>query len=213
MTLPASASSAFRLSAAELGMCSAARLFAAELHAAGGAPLLEEARDRIGPDYPIFDIVASETLEGRPPARINPASVVTALGSAKLVLVIGIEAYFLDALVAALPAARIGLVLGEGGLEGERRRILANFGGRVEDVPLSDVLRWAGRRSAMLTFIYGTVSTNAYVAPVWLRVAGPDVRPQFRTLVGWDVLNRAPALYPRWVVEAPLEPFSCLVGI
>lgn len=212
MTLPASAPAAFRLAVAELGMCSAARLFAAELFAAGGAPLLAEARDQVGPDYPIFDVVASETLEGRPPRPVDAAAVVRALGSAQRVLVIGIEAYFLDALVPALSSAKIGLVLGEGGLEGERRRMLANFGDRVEDVALGEVLRWAGRKSALLTFVYGTASTSAYVAPVWLRVAGPDVRPQFRTIVGWDVLGRPPTLYPRWLVEAPLEPFSCVVG-
>lgn len=211
MTLPVSASAAFRLAAAELGMCSAARLFTAELLAAGGPSLLGEAREQIGPDYPVLDLVASEALDDRPPPPIDATAVVRALGTATTVLVVGLEAFFLDVLVPALRDVRVGLVLGEGGLEGETRRILANFGDRVEEVRIGDVQRWAGRKSAMLTFVYGTAGTNVYVSPVWLRVAGPDVRTQFRTLVGWDVLGRPTSLYPRWSAEAPLEPFSVVV--
>lgn len=212
MSLPQNAPAAFELAAAELGMCSAARLFVTELLAAGGAPLLAEARDRIGPSYPVFDIVASEALEGHLPPAIDASAVVAAIGSAQVLLVVGLEAHFLDALVAALGKVRIGLVMGEGGLEGERRRVLANFGGRVEEVNIGEVLHWAGRKSTLLTFVYGTVGTSAHVTPVWLRVAGPDVRPQFRTIVGWDVLGKPPTLYPRWLVEAPIEPFSRVVG-
>ena len=212
MSLPASAPAAFRLAAAELGMCSAARLFTGELLAAGGPPLLEEARERLGSDFPVLDLVASEALDGRRPAAIDPAPAARALRDPAAVLVVGLEAFFLDALVPAIPGARIGLVLGEGGLEGEVRRIVANFDGRVEEVRLGDVQRWAGKKSALLTFVYGTNGPNAYVQPVWLRVAGSDVRTQFRTLVGWDVLGRPTSLYPRWLVEAPIEPFSRVVG-
>lgn len=212
MKLPPSAHAAFRLAAGELGMCSAARLFTDELLSAGGADLLGEARDHLGSDFPVFDLVAAEALEGhrRPPA--GAALVARALGSASAVLVVGLEAFFLDALVPALDGGvRIGLVLGEGGLEGDVRRILANFGDRVEEARIGDVQRWAGKRSALLTFVYGTTSVNAYVPPVWLRVAGSDVRTQFRTLIGWDILGRPTLLYPRWLVETPLEPFTTVI--
>ncbi len=212
MTLPVSAPSAFRLAAAELGMCSAARLFTKELLAAGGEALLEEARERLGAEFPVLDLVAEEAMAGRPARPIDATAVAAALGTATTVLVVGLEAFFLDALVPAIRGARIGLVLGEGGLEGEVRRVLANFGDEVEEVRIGDVLRWAGRKSALLTFVYGATAHHAYVAPVWLRVAGTDVRTQFRTLVGWDVLGRPPPLYPRWLVEAPIEPFSRVVG-
>lgn len=213
MTLPPSAMGAFRLAAGELGMCSAARLFTAELLEAGGVAMLEEARDTIGPAFPVLEVVASDLLAERAalaPIDVRPA--VRGLGSADPVLVVGLEAYHMDALVEALPGRRIGLLLEEGGLSGDRRRVLANFGGRVEDVRMSDVQRWAGRRSALLTFVYGTHGTVAYVLPAWLRVAGPDTRPQFRALVGWDVLGRPTSLYPRWLVEAPTDAFSEIVG-
>ncbi len=212
MKLPASAPAAFRLAAAELGMCSAARLFTEELRAAGGDALLAEARDRLGADFPVLDLVASEALEGRAPRGLDATEVVRALGGARSVLVVGLEAFFLDALVPALGGARVGLVIGEGGLEGDVRRILANFGDRVEEARIGDVQRWAGNRSALLTFVYGTHGPVGYVSPVWLRVAGSDVRTQFRGLVGWDVLGRPTALYPRWLVETPIEPFSRVVG-
>lgn len=212
MKLPASAPAAFRLAAAELGMCSAARLFTEQLLAAGGEPLLDDARERLGSDFPVFDLIASEAIEGRAPRRPDAAEVARALRGARSVLVIGLEAFFLDALVPALGDARIGLVLGEGGLEGDVRRILANFGDRVEEARIGDVLRWAGNKSALLTFVYGAHGRVAYVSPVWLRVAGSDVRTQFRALVGWDVLGRPTTLYPRWLVETPIEPFSRVVG-
>lgn len=211
MTLPASAPAAFRLAAAELGMCSAARLFTRELLDAGGPPLLAEARERLGSDFPVLDLVASEALDGRAPGPVDAGPAALALREPAAVLVVGLEAFFLDALVLRIPNVRIGLVLGEGGLEGDVRRIVANFDGRVEEVRLGDVQRWAGKKSALLTFAYGTHGANAYVLPVWLRVAGSDVRTQFRTLVAWDVLGRPTSLYPRWLVEAPIEPFSRVV--
>lgn len=212
MKLPVSAPAAFRLAAAELGMCSAARLFTEELLDAGGEELLTEARERLGSAFPVFDLMASDSLEGRRPSQVDASEAASALRRSTSVLVVGLEAFFLDALVPALEGARIGLILGEGGLEGETRRILSNFGERVEEVRLGDIQRWAGNKSALFTFVYGTAGHIAYVAPVWLRVAGSDIRSQFRTLVGWDVLGRPTSLYPRWLVQAPVEPFSRIVG-
>lgn len=211
MTLPRNASASFRLAAAELGMCSAARLFTSELASAGGDALLEEACQVLGPQFPVLDMVAGEALAGRPPRPIDAAACVEALRSPSVVLIVGLEAFFLDALVAALPDARLGLVLGEAGDGLDVRRVIANFGERVQEVRLGDVQRWAGNKSALLSFVYGATSVSAYVAPIWLRVAGSDIRTQFRTLVGWDVLGAPTRLYPRWLVESPLELFSRVV--
>lgn len=173
--------------------------------------MLEEARDTVGPMFPVLEVIASDSLGAVPHGPIDARPAARALGSADPVLVVGLEAFHMDALVEALPGRRIGLLLDEGGLGADRRRILANFGGRVEDVRIPEVQRWAGRRSALLTFAYGTLGTVAYVLPAWLRVAGPDVRPQFRALVAWDVLGRPTSLYPRWLVETPAEVFSEIV--
>ncbi len=193
-------------------MCSAARLFTRELSSSGGDELLEEARSALGDEFPVFDQVAAEALAGSPPGSIDATGAAKAIGSASTVLIVGLEAFFLDALVPLLSDRRVGLIFGEGGLQGDVRRILANFGDRVEEARIGDVQRWAGNRSALVTFLYGVRNVNVYVSPVWLRVAGSDVRTQFRTLVGWDILGRPTSLYPRWLVESPIEPFSKVVG-
>jgi hypothetical protein len=90
------------------------------------------------------------------------------------------------------------------------RRVLANFGNALRIVDLADFRRWAGKRSALLTFVYGTDGHAAHVATTWLRVSGPDVRAQFRTLIGWDVLGQPMRLYPRWLVETSSDDFSVI---
>lgn len=212
MTLPRDAASAFRVAAAELGMCSTARLFSEQFLALGGPELLREARDVLGDELPVLDYVLSGLLEGNPLPVIDGSKVAEALHGPTSVLVVGLEAFFTDALVSHLPKCRIGLVLGEGGLEGDLRRIVANYDDRVELVKLADVQRWAGNKSALCTFVYGVRERSCYVQPIWLRMAGSDIRTQFRTLVGWDVLGAPTPRYPRWLVETSTEPFSRLVS-
>lgn len=189
-------------------MCSAARLFATELLASGGPALLDDAREVLGAEFPVFELVAAETLAGRAPSPIDAKSCGESLRRSAAVLVVGIEAFHLDALVAELPDSRLGLVLGEGWLEADTRRVFANYDGRLEEVRVGDVQRWAGNRNALLTFVYGSHASSAYVTPAWLRIAGSDLRTQFRSLVGWEVLKRPTTLYPRWLVETPIETFS-----
>jgi len=200
------------MTAAELGMCSASRLFVRELAAAGGDALVREARDRLGRDYPVFDFVAARALEGDPAPPIDPEPVCGALAGIARLLVVGLEAFFLDALVEALPDVEIGLIADSGGMEPDLRRVLANYRDRVEGVSLGDIHRWAGRRSALLTFVYGADAHVVYVNATWLRVSGPDVRTSFRSLVGWDIFGRPMLVYPRWLVETARDDLSNLVG-
>ncbi|MBK8251288.1 MAG: hypothetical protein IPK82_01285 [Polyangiaceae bacterium] len=179
----------------------------------GGPDLLHEARDVLGDDLPVLDYVLSGLLEGNPPPPIDGTKVAAALHDPASVLVVGLEAFFMDALVVHLTQCRIGLVLGEGGLEGDLRRIIANYEDRVELVKLGDVQRWAGNKSALCTFVYGVRERSCYVQPIWLRMAGSDIRTQFRTLVGWDVLGAPTPRYPRWLVETSTEPFSRMVTL
>jgi hypothetical protein len=73
------------------------------------------------------------------------------------------------------------------------------------------VQHWAGSRSALLTFVYRADDYHAHVGPAWLRVSGPDVRTQFRALVGWDVLGESMAVCPRWLLPTNVGDFSHLV--
>lgn len=210
--LPPALGQAFYMAATELGMCSAARLFVRELARAGGDDLVRAASDEIGRSYPVFDFVAGRFVEGDRDPRADPGPVLAALGGVARLLVVGLEADFLDALVPALEGVELGLITESGGVEPEWRRVLANYGGRVEPVGLSEIQRWAGRRSALLAFVYGTDGHTAHVPATWLRVSGPDVRANFRSLTGWDILGRPMSVYPRWLVAASCEDFSRLVG-
>ncbi|MFS8068469.1 MAG: hypothetical protein ACMG6S_19090 [Byssovorax sp.] len=171
-----------------------------------------DARDRLGREYPVFDFAAGRFLDGERDPPVNPAAPVAVLAGIARLLVVGLEADFLDALAPLLGEIEIGLVTASSGAEPDWRRVLANYDGRVEPVGLSEIQRWAGRRSALLTFVYGTDGHAAHVAATWLRVCGPDVRTQFRALIGWDIFGRPMSTYPRWLVATSHEDFSHLVG-
>jgi len=212
VSLPPGLGQAFRMAAAELGMCSAARLFVRELAAEGGEEIVKGARDTIGREYPVFDFVAAHWLDGERDETIDSAPVLSALVGIKRLLVVGLEAFFLDELLSRLEDVEIGLVADGGGLEPDMRRVLANYGGRISAVDLGEIQRWAGRRSALLTFVYGTDGHVVHVSGAWLRVSGPDVRTLFRSLIGWDILGKPMLVYPRWLVETSRAEFSRLIS-
>ncbi|MBK6407535.1 MAG: hypothetical protein IPF66_22475 [Holophagales bacterium] len=202
---------AFRTAAAELGMCSASRLFVREASAAGTEALVE-LRDRLGRPFPVLDAVSAAALDGNPSHEPDPEPVLEALSGLRRILVVGFEADFLDALVPALPAheVRIGLVR-TATLEADWTRLADNYAGRLELVEMPALASWAGSKSGLMTLVYGVEGEVTHVAPAWLRVAGDDVRPIFRELVGWDVLGRPMGLYPRWLTEVPAGTFTRLV--
>jgi len=208
--LPGHLDQAFRMAAAELGMCSAARLFVREIARSGGDELVGIAQGELGRTYPVLDFVAERWLEGERDLTIDPSPLVRALAGTSRALVIGLEADFLDALVPALKDTEIGLITEASSLSPDARRVLANYGGAVAHVGLSDFQQWAGKRSALVTFVYGSDGHTAHVSASWLRVSGPDVRTQFRSLVGWDILGRPMVVYPRWLVETSVADFSYL---
>lgn len=199
----------FLAAAAELGMCSAAWLFVGELAAVGGEAAIAEARDLLGRDFPVLEAVCGLHAAGRRHPMVDPAPVIAACRGARRVLVVGIETVFLDALVPALDA-EIGL-LTYGELATDWDRVLANYQGRVVPCELTAFQRFAGSDGALVTFLYGAGGDVAHVNPAWLRVIAGDVRTQFRTLVGWDVLGTEMYVYPRWQVQAPLSDFSDVV--
>lgn len=202
---------AFRVACGELGHCSAAWLFVREVAAEGGAASVEGLRDGLGRAFPVLDAIARAWLGGATEARVDVAPVLAACAGAERVLVVGLEAMHLDALVARLPAeARIGLVL-HGAPDADWDRVLANLRGRVEGTSLGEFQRWAGPRSVLVTFGYGVLGGRVHVNPAWVRVSGPDVRTQFRGLVAWDVLGAPMFVYPRWLASASVEDFSQVV--
>lgn len=204
---------AFELASAELGFGSAAWLFVEQIAAISGDAAVAELREQLGSSFSVLDLIAKRWLDGERPERVETAPIQRALRGARRLLVIGLEARHLDAIVRDLPAdVRIGLLTYR--LQRvDWERVLGNFGGRVEAVSLSEFQSWAGARSALLTFVYGTRGLTMYVLSAFLRVYGSDVRTQFRDIIGWDVLGAPPEIYPRYLVESATTDLTLLVGI
>lgn len=210
-SLPATVHASFQVAATELGMWSAARLFCRELHEEGGAALVARLRDELGRDYPVLDGVAASFDPGAAPP--SPAALDEALAGIDRVLVCGLEAFALDALAAHLdPRVELGVVTGAGVLEPDWDTALSNYTRSIARLGLADFQGWAGRRSALVTFVYGHDGALACVGSAWMRLHAPDVRAQFRALVGWSLLARPLELYPRWLSQTSVSDFSHLVG-
>jgi hypothetical protein len=203
---------AFELASAELGFAAAAWLFVEEVGATSGREAVEALRDELGRSFSVLHFVASRWLEGERTPRIETSAVRSALAGVRRVLVVGIEAGHLDALARDLdPSTRIGLLTYR--LQRvEWERVIGNYSGRVEAVDVSDFQGWAGSRSAILTFVYGVRGDVINVLSAFLRVSGPDVRTQFREVIGWDVLGAMPEVYPRYLVEALASELTVLAG-
>lgn len=203
---------AFRAAAPELGMASTARLFLRELARDGGAAAVLAARDAFGREFPVFHSVASRWLRepGLPSPPVEAAR--DALGGLSRVLVVGLEVDWLDRLLPRLGGVEVGLLREDLGIAADFRRVLANYDGHAVGVELAELQRWAGRRSGLLVFVYGSDGHVAHVPGGWLRVSGPDVRTQFSALVGWNILGERMEVYPRWLAETDVRDFSRLVG-
>lgn len=199
---------AFRLAASELGMASAAWLFVRETAAAAQGAGVAELRDSLGRAWPVLDAVCAGWLAGDLEPRIDAAALLPTLeGTTRLVLV-GYESAWVDALLARLPAGvRVGLVC-HGDPLADWSRVLANHGRRVEALRLADFQAWAGPRAVLLTFVYGASAGQVFVTPTWLRASGPDVRLQFRHLLGWRILSVPLEIYPRWLVAADRQTLT-----
>ena len=202
---------AFELASAELGFAAASWLFVEQVASAGGAPAVERLRDELGESFSVLHHVAERWLDGERARPVDTSAVTSALGGARRVLVVGVEASHLDALARDLaPDVRLGLLT----YRMQRvdwDRVIGNHDGRVEPVDLGEFQGWAGARSAILTFVYGRRGDLANVLSAFLRVTGPDVRTQFRDIVGWDVLGAAPEVYPRYLVETSIRELTALV--
>jgi hypothetical protein len=203
--------SAFELASAELGFVTASWLFVDEVAKIAGRPGVVALREELGATFSVLDFVAGEWLEGKRTRAIHTTSIVGALEGARRVLVVGLETAHLDALARDLePAVSLGLVAYR--LQRvDWDRVLDNYRGRIEAVDVGSFQAWAGARSAIVTFVYGTRGPVVNVLSAFLRVVGSDVRTQFRDIIGWNVIARPPEVYPRYLVEAASHELTELV--
>ncbi|HEX8791077.1 MAG TPA: hypothetical protein VF765_08990 [Polyangiaceae bacterium] len=209
--LPAGLDQAFGAVVGELGQASSAWLFVRALARCAGDRGVEGLADAAGPQFVVLDAVARGWLAGVREQVVDAGPVVDAIGSATRLVVVGVEATFLDAIVARLsPTVKIAMIT-HSPFPVDWDRVLDNYGGRVERVDLDTFQHWAGGKSALLTFAYGRDDSRTAVAPLWLRACGQDVRAQFRALVAWNVLESPLLLYPRWLVEVEVDSFTHFV--
>jgi hypothetical protein len=210
--LPNGLDQAFGAVAGELGMATAAWIFVRAVARSSGDEGVAVLADRAGPDFPVLDAVARGWGAGVRTQTADPRGVLEAVGKATRLVVVGVEATFLDALVERLdPAVKVAMIA-HSPFSVDWNRVLDNYGGRIERVDLDTFQNWAGGKSALLTFAYGRVDSRTAVAPLWLRACGADVRSQFRALVAWNVLEAPLLLYPRWLVEIEADSFTHFVS-
>jgi hypothetical protein len=201
---------AFRLAAGELGMATAAWLFAEQASGAGGETELAALRDGLGRAWPVLDAVCEAWAGGQRPGQPDVPSLASVLNGIGRLVVVGLETRWMDALLPALADTTRVAMVRHGLLPADWQRVVGNYGGRLELLGLDDFQAWAGPRSALLTFVYGQEQQGrVFVMPDWLRVQGPDVRLQFRDLVGWNILPHALPVYPRWLVAEEPSVFTC----
>ena len=209
--LPRGLDQAFGAVAGELGMASAAWLFVRAVARCTGDPGGASLAEGVGADFPVRDAVGRSWRGGLREPTLDPRRALEAVGKATRLVVVGVEASYLDALVQQLdPAVKVAM-LAHSQFPVDWDRTLDNYGGRVERVDLDTFQNWAGGKSALLTFAYGREDSRTAVAPLWLRACGADVRSQFRALVAWNVLEAPLQLYPRWLVEVEADTFTHFV--
>lgn len=214
IALPAALGRTFLSAATELGFLSAARLFVHETAALHGPEGVSQLREAYGREFSVLDAVAARYLRDGALPALSPEGPLRALQGLTRVLVVGLEADALDALLPRLlgpTGPRVALLQHRSLGVVDWDRVAATYPAALERVAFEDFSRWAGARAGLLTFVYGTAGDRARVSLEWLRVLGPDTRPQFRALVGWDLLPGGPDVYPRWLGDADCADFSALV--
>ena len=208
--LPLSIAQAFEVAMGELGFASAAWLFVREVADKGGEALVQELRDTEGRAFPVLDAIAAAWQRGQRGPVINLAPVLAACRGVRRLLIVGLEADFLDALLPRLEGIEIGL-LRYSLIEVDWTRVQANYNGRATLTDMVSFQDFAGRDGAILTFLYSHNEHIAHVRSAWLRLIGVGVRAQFRSSIGWGVLNSPLEVYPRWLVETTTHDFSEIV--
>ena len=210
--LPAGLDQAFGAVAGELGQSTSAWLFARAVARCAGDGAVGALADAAGAQFPVLDAVARGWVAGMREQNVAPTPALAAIGKATRLVVAGVEASYLDALVARLdPTVKVAMIA-HSPFPVDWDRVLDNYGGRVERVDLDTFQHWAGGRSALLTVAYGRQDSRTVVGPLWLRACGADVRAQFRALVAWNVLRAPLLLYPRWLVEVEVDSFTHFVS-
>jgi hypothetical protein len=109
--MPAGLDQAFGAVAGELGMSTSAWLFVRAVARCAGDRGVEGLADAAGAQFPVLDAVARGWLDGVRQQAVDARPAVDAIGRATRLVVVGVEAAYLDALVARVdPAVKIAMI-------------------------------------------------------------------------------------------------------
>lgn len=206
--LPRGIDQTFRLAASELGFAAATRLFIRSL---GETPEAVDAlREALGREYPVLDAMTAYWLDHKRFGAPDPQPIATIVAGCGAVIVVGLEADHLDALIDALPRVSFKLLASEV-LPTDWDRVAANYAERLEVVPLEQAYVHAGADSCVLCFAYGIKPETLYVPQSWMRFFGRDTRPLFRSLIAWNIVPAPFDVYPRWLAACPSQDFTDIV--
>jgi hypothetical protein len=205
--------SAFRVCVGELGMWSATRLFIESGRRAQGDAGVARVREALAPEFPVVEELTREGAGAAPYRRACAVdALVERLTGHERILLVGMEAELVCALLARLRRdVSIHLLL-DSTFPRDEQRLRASWSSSLAFVGLDDFQSVAGARTALVTPVYGADDYRAVVLPLWMRVHGVDVRFQFRTLVGVNLLGARMQVYPRWLVETDTGDFTDLVS-
>src|SRR5262245_40057839 len=101
----------------------------------------------------MLDAIYAHWLAGKHGARIEPDRVAAHCRGARRVLVVGLEADFLDALVTRLRSVDVALLTHDE-LNADWKHVLANYHDRVAGCSLGSFQRHADTAGVLLTFVY-----------------------------------------------------------
>src|SRR5205823_3213042 len=134
--LPNGLDQALAAVAGELGMATASWLFVRAVARCMGDEGVASLADRAGGAFTVLDAIGRGWLEGAREARVDPGPALDAVGNVTRLVVVGVEAMLLDALVARLdPAVKIAMIA-HSPFSVDWGRVLDNYGGRIERVDL-----------------------------------------------------------------------------
>src|SRR5215469_1407325 len=106
--LPAGLDQAFGAVAGELGQSTSAWLFVRAVARCAGDRGVEQLADTAGAQFVVLDAVARRWLAGMREQNVDARPALAAIGGATRLVVVGVEAAYLDALVARIDPAEIG---------------------------------------------------------------------------------------------------------
>ena len=130
LDLPAGLDQAFGAVAGELGQSTSAWLFVRAVARCAGDRGVEQLADTAGAQFVVLEAVARGWLAGVREQSIDARPAFDAIGSATRLVVVGVEAAYLDALVARIdPTVKIALMT-HSPFPVDWDRVLDNYGGR-----------------------------------------------------------------------------------